>query len=100
MPFESTRLYVQLPCEGTSVVEKPAQVVQPTFCPFPSIAVFKTVAQCALVSDTRMGLGDPDAVLVSPEALGQLRHALEMRLAMVKDAEAALARRTAPDGGQ
>jgi hypothetical protein len=99
--FESKRLYVQLPCEDTSLVEKPAQVVPPTFCPQPSVAVFTPGGQipvCPLVS-VDQGIGDPDELVVSPETLGLLKRVLEMRLAMVKDAEAALARNASADAG-
>jgi hypothetical protein len=100
MAFESKRLRVQLPCEeGTSLIDEAFQVVHPTFCPYPSVEIFVPagpIAQCALVSvvcgaGTREGLGDKDSLLVTPETLTILRRQIETRLAMVKDAQQAIA---------
>ncbi|TCC52112.1 hypothetical protein E0H73_39930 [Kribbella pittospori] len=107
--FDSKRLYVQVPCRGeTSEIEETVQVVPPTFCRYPSETRFVQVpiAQCPLVSvlPTRCAAlsedrgVDPDTVLVTPESLITLRRTLELRLAMVKEAEVAVARRHALDG--
>jgi hypothetical protein len=109
--FESKRLYVQLPCEGTSRIEEGVAIVPPGFCPYPSIERFvpvDPVGQCVLVSDvpadvraiacggaTRNELGNVGSVLVTPETLAILRRQIETRLAMVKDAQQAIASRTA-----
>lgn len=107
--FDSKRLYVQIPCRGgTSEIEATVQVVPPTFCRYPSetrfvqtpipqcppVSVIPTL--CAALSEDR-GV-DPDTVLVTPESLVTLRRTLELRLAMVKEAEMAVARWHAVDG--
>jgi len=111
--FDSKRLYVQFPCRGeTSEIEETVQVVPPTFCRFPSftrLSPATPVPQCPLVSEIPTGCAapsvdggvDPDTVLVTPESLALLRRALEQRLAMVKDAEAAVVLRQTldEDGG-
>jgi hypothetical protein len=106
--FDAKRLYVQLPCRAeTSEIEETVQVVPPTFCRYPSVARLTPatpVPQCPLISVFPPGCAGPsdndgvdlDTVLVTPESLVTLRRALEMRLAMVKEAEVAVARRQAP----
>lgn len=104
MAFESKRLRVQLPCEGTSLLDEAVQLVPPTFCPYPSLETFvpdDAIPQCAPASvvcgaGTRDDLDDSDSLLVTPETLTILRRQIEMRLAMVKDAEEAVARLQAP----
>lgn len=106
--FDSKRLYVQIPCRAeTSEIEETVQIVPPTFCLYPSVTRLTPatpVPQCPLISEVPDGCAapsddggvDPDTVLVTPESLVLLRRALEQRLAMVKDAEAAVSRRQAP----
>jgi hypothetical protein len=108
MAFESKRLRVQLPCEGTSLLEEHVQLVPPKLCPYPSVEVIVPVGltpQCAPLSvppcgaGTQEGLGDKDSVLVTPETLAVLRRQIEMRLTMVKDAQEAIAKLPSADEG-
>jgi hypothetical protein len=108
MAFESKRLRVQLPCEGTSLLEEPVQLVPPTFCPYPSFEVLVPAgltAQCAAPSvppcgaGTQDGLGDKNSLIVTPETLTILRRQIETRLAMVKAAQEAIAKLPSADEG-
>lgn len=106
--FDSKRLYVQLPCRGEiSEIEETVQVVPPTFCRYPSETRFvpTPVTQCPLISEVPTRCAalsrdpvDPDTLIVTPESLIALRRTLELRLAMVKEAEVAVARRQTVDG--
>jgi hypothetical protein len=99
MPFEAKRLRVQLPCgEVTVFDEVPAglHVIPTTWCPLPSrvpIEVIETI----LCQQSMCGPGsaevvvDPGSLVVSPEQLVTLRGQLEARLAMVTEAEQAVA---------
>jgi hypothetical protein len=99
MPFQAKRLRVQLPCgEVTVFDEVPADlhVIPTTWCPLPSNVPIEVV-QTILCQQSMCGPGsaevvvDPGSLVVSPEQLVTLRVQLEARLAMVAEAEQAVA---------
>jgi hypothetical protein len=102
MAFQAKRLRVQLPCGEASVYEElePVLPVAPTtWCPLPS-RVPTDVTQLVLCGPgTERPPVDPDSVTVSPEGLKTLRRQLEARLALVADAERAVAAARDGQGG-